>query len=118
VKALLRPHARIIGVDINAGCKKFEEDQIHFRIGAQEDVEFLSSIIEECGAPDIVLNDGSHRMSSLQLILCICKLRGGLSPTAFTRNTLAMHYHDSVIVFERGRSRKMPLLIGRPRERG
>ncbi len=59
------PYARIIGLDINADCKRFEEDQIHVRIGAQEDVGFLRRVREEFGAPDIVLDDGSHLMTHI-----------------------------------------------------
>jgi hypothetical protein len=37
-----------------------EGDQIHIRIGSQIDLEFLGGIVEEFGAPDIVIDDGSH----------------------------------------------------------
>jgi hypothetical protein len=62
-KRYFGPHARIIGIDINPHCKQFEEDQIEIRIGAQQDTDFLKSIVEEFGPPDIVLDDGSHIMS-------------------------------------------------------
>ena len=62
-KRYLGPHATIIGIDIEPSCKNFEEDQIVIRIGSQQDPVFLQSIVDEFGAPDIVLDDGSHVMS-------------------------------------------------------
>lgn len=60
------PHARIVGIDINADCKTFEEDQIEVRIGDQSDENFLQGLVDEFGAFDIVLDDGSHVMSHIQ----------------------------------------------------
>ncbi len=64
-KRYLGPFARIIGIDINPACKTLEEDQIQIRIGDQSDLNFLQKIVEEFGAPDAVLDDGSHKMSHL-----------------------------------------------------
>jgi hypothetical protein len=64
-KRYFGPHARIVGIDINPACKSFEEDQIDVRIGDQSDEKFLRGLIDELGAPDIVLDDGSHMMSHL-----------------------------------------------------
>jgi hypothetical protein len=62
-KKYFGPHARIVGIDILPECKNFAEDQIEIRIGAQQDVQFLEKVVAEFGAPDIVLDDGSHIMS-------------------------------------------------------
>jgi len=59
------PHARIVGLDINPECSKFSEPGIDIRIGDQSDTAFLESVIDEFGAPDIVLDDGSHVMSDV-----------------------------------------------------
>lgn len=64
-KRYLGPFAQIIGIDIDPECKKHEEDQIQIRIGDQSDENFLSSIIDEFGEPDIVLDDGSHIMENV-----------------------------------------------------
>ena len=64
-KRYFGPHARIVGIDILPECKEFEEDQIEIRIGAQQDRQFLENVIAEFGAPDIVLDDGSHVMSQV-----------------------------------------------------
>ena len=64
-KRYLGPNARIIGIDIDPGCKALEEDQIEIRIGHQEDHSFLEGIVEEFGPLDIVLDDGGHMMSQI-----------------------------------------------------
>jgi hypothetical protein len=62
-KSYFGPHARIIGVDINPECRKFEEDQVEVFIGQQQDHQFLQTVLDKVGIPDIVLDDGSHKMS-------------------------------------------------------
>ena len=53
--------AQIIGIDIDPNCKQHETDYFQVRIGDQSDPQFLQSIIDEFGVPDIVLDDGSHQ---------------------------------------------------------
>jgi hypothetical protein len=148
-KRYFGPHARIIGIDQNPECKKFEEDQVEIYIGEQQDVEFLQNVINAVGTPDIVLDDGSHVMSHVtttfqflyprmlkngiymvedlhtayweefegglrkpSTFIELCKdlidelnadhSRGALPPTQFTNTTLAIHFYDSVAVFEHG----------------
>ena len=57
----------IVGIDINPDCKKYEKENesIFVEIGNQSDVIFLQSLIEKYGTPDIVLDDGSHKMDDL-----------------------------------------------------
>jgi hypothetical protein len=64
-KRYLGPRARILGIDINGYCKEYEEDQISVRIGSQSNTDFLGSVLEEFGQPDVVLDDGSHQMSDV-----------------------------------------------------
>lgn len=64
-KKYFGPHAQIVGIDIKSRCQKFEEDQVSVRIGDQSDHQFLSSLVEEFGPPDIVLDDGSHQMDHI-----------------------------------------------------
>jgi hypothetical protein len=64
-KRYFGPHARIIGIDIDPECKKFEEDQVEVYIGQQQDRQFLQRLIDDVGTPDIVLDDGSHVMSHI-----------------------------------------------------
>jgi cephalosporin hydroxylase len=53
--------ARIVGVDINPDCKRFEAPDIRVRIGNQGDPAFLEQLASEMGPFDIVIDDGSHR---------------------------------------------------------
>ncbi|HUX68811.1 MAG TPA: class I SAM-dependent methyltransferase [Terriglobales bacterium] len=56
------PLAKIVGVDIEEKCKAHEAPGIFVRIGDQSDPLFLQSLLDEFGVPDVVLDDGSHRM--------------------------------------------------------
>lgn len=60
------PLARIVGIDIDPACRAHEAAGIDVRIGDQADPVFLQSIVDEFGVPDIVLDDGSHRMRDLE----------------------------------------------------
>jgi cyclopropane fatty-acyl-phospholipid synthase-like methyltransferase len=64
-KQYFGPNARIVGIDINAQCKRFAEDQIEIHIGPQQDAAFLQRVIDRVGIPDIVIDDGSHVMSHI-----------------------------------------------------
>ncbi len=59
------PMATIVGIDINPTCARYEELGIHIRVGDQSNHEFLKTLIDEFGTPDIVLDDGSHQMDHL-----------------------------------------------------
>ncbi len=61
------PMARIVTIDIRPECKAFEEEQIHVRIGSQSDTQFLQSVLDEFGAPDVVLDDGSHHHDDINI---------------------------------------------------
>jgi len=52
--------AAIFGIDINPECATYCDAPNQVRIGSQADPDFLHSVIEEMGAPDIILDDGSH----------------------------------------------------------
>jgi SAM-dependent methyltransferase len=64
-KRYLGPHARIVGIDVDARCTAFQEDQIAVCIGDQANVEFLAGVVQAHGPFDIVLDDGSHRMTDV-----------------------------------------------------
>ena len=61
-KRYLGPYARIVTVDINPSRAEYEDEQVKVRIGDQSDTKFLTELIDEFGAPDIILDDGSHVM--------------------------------------------------------
>lgn len=59
------PLTKIVGIDVNPQCKAHESPGIFVRIGDQSNPVFLQSLIDEFGVPDIVLDDGSHRMDHM-----------------------------------------------------
>jgi cephalosporin hydroxylase len=62
----LGPLAQVVGIDIDPKCKALEDDGVAVRIGDQSDPAFLAEVIAEFGAPDVVLDDGSHQMRHIQ----------------------------------------------------
>lgn len=55
--------ATIYGIDIKETCRDKIENlglNCHARIGSQDDVAFLLSVVEDMGGIDIVIDDGSH----------------------------------------------------------
>ena len=54
--------SKIIGIDINSECKKFEEKEnnIFVEIGNQSDNNFWRSFFEKYGNVDAILDDGGH----------------------------------------------------------
>lgn len=56
--------ATIFGIDIDARCGVLDDPPcVNIRIGSQADAQFLRKTVEEMGGIDIVLDDGSHRVS-------------------------------------------------------
>ena len=54
--------SKIIGIDINEECKKFEDKNrnIEIYIGNQSDENFWSAFFKKVGKVDIILDDGGH----------------------------------------------------------
>lgn len=71
--------SQIVGIDINPECAKHAFDNIDIRIGSQDDTAFLSSVADEFGGFDIVLDDGSHVNS--HVIKTFETLYGRVSPS-------------------------------------
>lgn len=63
-KGYFGPYAQIVGIDV-LDRKEYEEEQIAIRVGGQADPSFLESLLQEFGPPDIVLDDGSHKMADI-----------------------------------------------------
>ena len=54
--------ARVHGVDIDPRCKQFESGRTRIFIGDQEDREFLTSVADQIGPVDVLIEDGGHTM--------------------------------------------------------
>lgn len=64
-KEYLGAMATIVGLDINPECRKHEQTACHVRIGKQADANFLKSVLDEFGNPDIIIDDGSHMQKDM-----------------------------------------------------
>ncbi len=56
----LGPQARIVGVDIDPECKRFEAPGIEVVIGDQGSAEFWSRFLRSHDRVDVVIDDGGH----------------------------------------------------------
>ena len=146
------PFAIIVGMDINPLCGQVEEDQVHIRIGSQDDSGFIASVLAEFGDPDIVIDDGSHQQQHVNATFdllyprvakngiylvedlhaaywddhggglrrkgsfierakgCVDEIyaeytRGALTRSRLGDRTTAIHFYDSIVVFEVGEYR-------------
>ena len=60
--------ATIYGVDIDARCQSINQPpSINVRIGSQADQSFLLTVLDEMGGLDIVIDDGSHRVTDQRI---------------------------------------------------
>ena len=75
------PKARIIGIDLNPGAKKWTKYGFEIFIGDQSDVNFWKTFKKKVGKIDIILDDGGHKyvdqITSIECILSNIK-HGGL----------------------------------------
>ena len=56
------PDCKIAGIDIDPLCKLRNPD-LNIFTGDQKDTDFLTSVIDEVGLPDIIIDDGGHKRS-------------------------------------------------------
>lgn len=72
--------AIIFGIDIDENCRELPGIGCEIRIGSQTDASFLSSVVEEMGGVDIVIDDGSHNcddvIASFQALWPLLSERG------------------------------------------
>ena len=57
------PGARIIGIDIDPRCRRFEDESTTILIGDQSDRRFLAEVRERLPQIDILIDDGGHTMT-------------------------------------------------------
>jgi 2-polyprenyl-3-methyl-5-hydroxy-6-metoxy-1,4-benzoquinol methylase len=70
---ILPPGSVVVGIDINAECKRYVGNRVYIEIGSQSDIAFLNQVGSKYGPFDIIVDDGSHlpnhqEISLLQLI--------------------------------------------------
>ena len=73
------PKSRIIGIDINPDCKKFEDDGIEIHIGNQSDPMFWENFFNKVGNVDVILDDGGHTNLDqiMTTVKCVDKINDG-----------------------------------------
>jgi 23S rRNA U2552 (ribose-2'-O)-methylase RlmE/FtsJ len=64
--------ARIIGIDLNPKCKKFEGKGIEVFIGDQSNPKFWKYFFRKVGKVDIILDDGGHTNSQQIMTTISC----------------------------------------------
>ena len=92
--------SKIIGIDLNEKCKKFEDldNDIYIEIGNQSSEEFWNNFFKKFGIVDIVLDDGGH--TNLDQITTVVKSipnirNGGMLVTEDTHSSYIKVYNSS-----------------------
>ncbi len=70
---ILPPGSIVVGIDINAECKRYAKGRVIVEIGSQSDIDFINQMGVKYGPFDIIVDDGSHlpihqEISLVQLI--------------------------------------------------
>ncbi len=73
------PNSKIIGIDLNPKCKKFENENIKIYIGSQSSRTFWVKLFNELGKVDIIIDDGGHtnHQQIITAINCIPNIKDG-----------------------------------------
>ena len=58
----LYPKAKIYGIEANPELRK-ESPDLDIFIGDQTDINFLNRVVDNMGTPDLIIDDGGHKMS-------------------------------------------------------
>ena len=87
--------SRIIGIDNNPECKKFENSNCEIFIGSQSDPIFWKNFYKKIGKIDIILDDGGHT-NDQQIISLINSVEnindGGLHVVEDVHSSYQKHY--------------------------
>jgi len=68
-RRFLGEKAKLFGIDVKKSCAEFDGVFGEVRIGSQDDPDFLAKVVDEMGGVDVVLDDGSHKMSHIEASL-------------------------------------------------
>ena len=61
------PSAVVHGIDIRTEARKYLSSRGKIFIGDQADPKFLAEVIKDIGSPDIIIDDGGHKMDQQQI---------------------------------------------------
>ncbi|WP_298344580.1 hypothetical protein [Ferrimicrobium sp.] len=70
---------RVVGIDLEPACKKYQTDATWIFIGDQGDREFWRTLLDEVGQVAIIVDDGGHHSGQhiITLEACLTNLRPG-----------------------------------------
>ena len=88
------PKAKIIGIDINNDCKKFEKYGFNIEIGDQSSKQFWKNFFEKYKKVDVVLDDGGHtnEQQISTVISCIPNIKDG--GVLITEDVMCSYFKD------------------------
>jgi 23S rRNA U2552 (ribose-2'-O)-methylase RlmE/FtsJ len=91
-------NSRIIGIDLNPECKKFERDGIEIFIGNQSDPKFWNTFFEKVKKIDVILDDGGHTNLD-QIVTAVSVVKkinnGGILVVEDTHGSYIKEYNSS-----------------------
>jgi|TARA_B100001093_G_scaffold216504_1_gene207744 hypothetical protein len=97
-RSFFSKNSRIIGIDLNPECKKFERDGIEIFIGNQSDPNFWDSFFKKVGMVDIIIDDGGHTNLDqiITLVSTVNKINdGGILAVEDTHTSYINSYNSS-----------------------
>ncbi|MDC3058762.1 class I SAM-dependent methyltransferase [Candidatus Pelagibacter sp.] len=97
-KKYFGPNSKIIGIDINPECKKFEKDNVEIFIGNQSDQKFWRNFFNKVGMVDIILDDGGHTNLDqiISTVECVKNINdGGIFVVEDTHTSYNKKYNSS-----------------------
>lgn len=99
------PGTTIVGIDVDPNCRRFDDpaNNVHVRIGGQQDPAFLSQLVAEFGPFDAVLDDGSHipsfTIDSFRFLFANGLRDGGVYLVEDVHSNYWKEYRDGTISF-------------------
>lgn len=97
-KKYFGPNSRIIGIDINPECKKFEKENVEVFIGNQSDPKFWGNFFHKVGMVDLILDDGGHTNLDqiISTVECVKNINdGGMLVVEDTHTSYNKKYNSS-----------------------
>ena len=90
----LLPNAKIIGIDLNIECKKFEKDGFFIEIGDQNSKEFWNKFFDKYKNVDVIIDDGGHTNSQQisTAVSCIPFINDG--GVLITEDVMCSYHHN------------------------
>lgn len=86
--------SKIIGIDTNPDCKKYEKENIEIFIGSQDCKNITDSIFQKYPKIDIVIDDGSHIMNHMISSFKILYEKISVNGVYIVEDTHTCYWHE------------------------